>query len=287
MDKLEKVLVEAFARLTGKSKEEVLNLTKNAEGVELEAAEIKSVLDALVTEKIDKVKVDSGAKHLNDGLKKRERLLAAALGIASYTDFEDLTAQIKDKKGEGTASPELQKQIEKYKVENAALQKTVADKVASLDKQIAKLEHDSVYNEALSIAKNQAEKLGLAFSTDPVKRARQIELHAKAELADKNLKRVGKKIVFVDEEGDAIKDEMHVEITLDTHFEKSFNDAFDKASTNTTSSDVPNPNGGKGGGKHKFTAEDLKPARFQEVSKSLQGDKEKLTAYVEQFDAQF
>jgi hypothetical protein len=288
MEKITNALVEAFSRLTGKTKEEVLNLTKNADGVELDAAEIKGALDTLVTEKIAKVKTDSAGKALSDGLKKQERLLSTALGIESYTDFEDLTSQIKAKKGEGTASPELQKQNDKFKQEIAVLQKTVTDKVAEYDKKMAKFESDSIYSEALQIAKNKAEKLGLAFSTDPAKRTKQIEAHAKAELQGQNLKRVGKKIVFVDADGDILKDEMQEEITLDSHFEKSFLDAFDKATETTPAANgTPSPKGSAVvNGKYKFTAENLHPKKYQEMMTSFKGDKEQAAAYEAEYNKQ-
>ena len=279
--------VGSFATLFGKSTEELLKLTQKEDGTALEPSEAWKAIKPFIVEKLDTVEKNAADKAVKNAVEKREKLLAKELGISEYDNFDDLVTKVKDKKGEGAASPELQKKIAELEKDKKDLQAKVPQLEAEFKAKTAKLESEALYNEALQIAKNHAETLGLNLPSDPAKRSAAITKFAKAELAGKTLKKVGSDIHFLDADGNEEKDDLKHPVKLTDVIKTALSDAYEPA-TNSGKNGNGTPPKDKGVakiGNYIFADEDLDTAKFSSKYQELKtsGDKEQLAAYEKAF----
>jgi hypothetical protein len=277
--------VETLASLTGKSQEELLKLTKKEDGTtDATDSEISSAVKSLILAKYKTIGETESAKALKNGLEKREKELAKALGIDSYDDFADLTAKIVEKKGEGTAAPELQKQVEKYKAEAKAMQEAIVKAKAEKDAFIADVQNKTLKEKAIAKLIAKGESLGLNLPSDPTKKRKLLETLAAQELDGKKIKEDGDDFVFVDEAGDVVKDEAFAPKKATKSFETILLGTFDLAPKGGGNPPPPNP---ATGGNYNFATDLLKNGtefmkKHQELQKA--GDKAQADALSKAYD---
>jgi len=279
MDKIE-ISVEVLANLLSKSKEEVINLTKKEDGTAFEPNEINASIKSIAADKFKKIEKESADKAVKNSLDKREKELSKAFEISDFSDYSDLVSQIQAKKGEGTASPELQKQVDTYKKKYSDLETKLQNVVAENEKKHNEYESKALFNEAMNTAKNHVKTLGLKLPSDAA-----IEKLVKAEMLGKTIKKIGGKLRFVDENGDEEKDDMHKPIELEGFFTAAFSE-FGKADATPSGSGSGNPP--KGAGKFNFTKEELDPKNYLKTYEAIgTADKERQAAFNKAYETQF
>lgn len=272
--------VEVLANLLSKSKEEIINLTKKEDGTALEPNEFSENIRSLMADKFKKIGKEDADRAVRNSLDKSEKLLSKAFGISEFSGFTDLVSQMQAKIGEGTASPELQKQVDTYKKKYSDLETKLQNVVAENEKKHTEYESKALFNEAMTIAKNHVKTLGLKLPSDAA-----IEKLVKAEMLGKTIKKINGKMRFVDENGDEEKDDMHKPIELEGYIGAAFSE-FGKADAAATGSGSGNPP--KGAGKFNFTKEELDPKNYAKTHASIgTADKERIAAFTDAYEKQF
>lgn len=270
MEKIELTIEEA-ARLTGKGTEYFMG-SENPEDV------LKLFSDAM-SEKLTRIKNDSAAQSLKNGLDKREKELAKRFKIDSYDNWDDLSEQIANKTSNQSESSSeqaekisrLNEQIKEYKTQlKQAREETKAIQ--------SDYENRALLSSVKSAAKKHIESLNLNLPSDPEKRERAINRILDLEFNGKSFKKNGSNFSMLDENGDVLTDDKMNDLTVQDIAARAFMDMYTVVEQKQPTNTPPPPNGSPNG--MKFSKEDLTPQRYSELANQY-----KTTGNKEAFDA--
>ena len=227
--------IEEAARLTGKGKEEFTGENP------------LDVFNSAIAEKFNRIKTESAAQALRNGLDKREKELAKLVGIESFSNWEDLTTQVAEKTAEKTEGnntdtenaeriKRLTEQVSEYK----AQLKTARTETETVKKDF---EHRAILTDVTNKTKQHIEGLNLSLPSDPLKRARAIDKILKMEFDGKRFQQNGDGFIVLDANGQPLQDESLNDITATQLAERSFLEMYPTREQQKNTSNPPTPNG--------------------------------------------
>jgi biotin-(acetyl-CoA carboxylase) ligase len=277
MDKIEITLsIEDAARITGKSKEELLK-GENP---------VQSFTDA-ISEKFKKIQADAAAQSLRNGLEKREKELANKMGVDTYDNWDDLSNKIASKtvKNEG-GNEELQKQIDYLSNQLNEHKKQLKESRNETKAVKAEFESRAMLTEIHQNTRAYIESLNLNLPDDPEKRDKLITRILNVEFAGKNFKKTDGGFSVLDANGNIIQDKELNAITPLQLAESAFRDIFAEKQISQGKTQPPTPNGN--GGAYVFTKDQLEPSNYFDLAQKFknEGNKDALSALTEQYKQQ-
>ena len=258
--------IEEAARLTGKGKEEFLGSETPMD-----------VFNAAIAEKFNRIKTESAAIALRNGLEKREKELAKLVGVESFSNWEDLTTQVAAKtsnQSEGnTETTEKIKRLTEQVSEYKSQLKAARTETETVKKDF---EHRSILTDVTNKAKQHIESLNLSLPTDPQQRARAIDRILKMELNGKQFQKNGDDFIVLDEKGQTLQDESLNDITATKLAESVFLEMYAPMQSQTQRTAPPTPDGKTA---TVFAKEDLTAAGYLKKAVELKqaGNKEALS----------
>ena len=258
--------IEEAARLTGKGKEDFTGENP------------LDVFNSAIAEKFNRIKTESAAQALRNGLDKREKELAKLVGIESFSNWEDLTTQVAEKtaektEGNNTENAERIKRLTEQVSEYKAQLKTARTETETVKKEF---EHRAILATVTNKAKQHIESLNLSLPTDPQQRARAIDRILKMELDGKKFQQNGDDFVVLDENGQPLEDAKLNHITATQLAERTFLEMYAPLQQQTQKNAPPTPDGKLS---TVFAKEDLTPSGYMKKATELKksGDKEALS----------
>lgn len=289
MDKIE-LSIEEVARLTGKSKEEIIAATQAEDGSSLEPKEISQKITGFIADKFAKIKTETAAQSLKNGLEKREKEAAKKFGIDSYEGWDDLFSQIAEKTAsEGNDNTEAAKQIETLKLKAKEYAEALKQAKAELTQVKTDFEYKATFsavkNAAMSHVENFAKENNLNLPSDPAQRKKALERLLEIELNGQKFKSENGKTFILGEDGMPKMDENMNPITVENLAERTIQQFYTPISTpQNNGSNIPPPQGNGGSG-FTFSKEDLMPANYTKKALELKasGNKEALDALTKQY----
>lgn len=286
MDKIT-LSVAVLSKITAKTKEELLQLTKNEDGTEKEPSAIEAEIASLVNAKIATIngeKDKAVALAIKNNMEKMERLLEKATGIKEYTDFDDIVGKLKDKiaeKGNDSQNKELDAKLKQL----ADVEARVLAQKQEIENTRKNIERQQLNSKLIAVAEKLAVEKGVMLPKDPAEKAEFLQELIAMKTSGRNVLEKGGKFVFTNEKGEVERDDYHNELTFDAVITKplSYLPKAEGQQNNAGS----NPNGG--GGKFNFSEQDLTlehyPAKIAELRKA--GNKEAEKALIAAFDKKY
>ena len=257
--------IEEAARLTGKGKEDFTGENP------------LDVFNSALAEKFNRIKTESAAMSLRNGLEKREKELAKLVGVESFSNWEDLTTQVANKttaKTEGnTDQAEKIKRLTEQLTEHKAQLKAARTETETVKKDF---EHRAMLADVTNKTKQHIEGLNLSLPSDPLKRARAIDKILKMEFDGKRFQQNGDGFIVLDANGQPLQDESLNDITATQLAERSFLEMYPTREQQKNTSNPPTPNGEQN---TVFSKDDLTPTGYFQKSRELKaaGDKDGLS----------